>query len=83
MGDEQRKLNYQKLSKYVRKYTSAWWGESFVKELRRISETSDRKVRFNTPKGENPSEAAETHQESKQDLPIRTKESEDTKESER
>ena len=83
MGDEQRKLNYQKLSKYVRKYTSAWWGESFVKELRRISETSDRKVRFNTPKGENPSEAAETHQDGKQDLPIRTKESEDTKESER
>jgi trehalose 6-phosphate synthase len=80
MGDEQRKLNYQKLSKYVRKYTSAWWGESFVKELRRISETSDRKVRFNT---ENNSEPAETHQESKQDLPIRTKESEDAKESER
>ncbi|KAJ4400618.1 Trehalose-6-P synthase/phosphatase complex synthase subunit [Didymella pomorum] len=50
MGDEQRNLNYQKLSKYVRKYTSAWWGESFVKELRRISETADRKVRFNTPK---------------------------------
>jgi trehalose 6-phosphate synthase len=25
---------------------SAWWGESFVTELRRISETSDRKVRF-------------------------------------
>ncbi|KAF2821807.1 glycosyl transferase [Ophiobolus disseminans] len=43
MGDEQRALNYQKLSKYVRKYTSAWWGESFVTELRRISETVDRK----------------------------------------
>jgi trehalose 6-phosphate synthase len=39
-------LNYQKLSKYVRKYTSAWWGESFVTELRRISETSDRKVQY-------------------------------------
>ena len=80
MGDEQRKLNYQKLSKYVRKYTSAWWGESFVKELRRISETSDRKVRFNTPKAEEP--AAETHQDGKQELPIRTKEAEDTKVSE-
>lgn len=54
MGDEQRNINYQKLSKYVRKYTSAWWGESFVKELRRISETADRKVRFNTPKVEDP-----------------------------
>jgi trehalose 6-phosphate synthase len=25
---------------------SAWWGESFVNELRRISETSDRKVQY-------------------------------------
>lgn len=48
MGDEQRSLNYQKLSKYVRKYTSAWWGESFVTELRRISENSDRKVHFSS-----------------------------------
>jgi trehalose 6-phosphate synthase len=31
---------------------SAWWGESFVNELRRISQTADRKVRFNTPKTE-------------------------------
>ncbi|KAF1931970.1 glycosyltransferase family 20 protein [Didymella exigua CBS 183.55] len=59
MGDEQRNLNYQKLSKYVRKYTSAWWGESFVKELRRISETADRKVRFNTPKVEDTSAVAD------------------------
>ncbi|KAF2244676.1 glycosyltransferase family 20 protein [Trematosphaeria pertusa] len=46
MGDEQRNLNYQKLSKYIRKYTSAWWGQSFVKELTRISEQAERKVRF-------------------------------------
>ena len=46
MGDEQRSLNYQKLSKYVRKYTSAWWGESFVTELRRISSTLDRKLQY-------------------------------------
>ncbi|KAJ4319750.1 Trehalose-6-P synthase/phosphatase complex synthase subunit [Neodidymelliopsis sp. IMI 364377] len=99
MGDEQRNLNYQKLSKYVRKYTSAWWGESFVNELRRISQTADRKVRFNTGKDEDssavqddtvvkedsvptkdkesdPATAVETHQENKQDLPIRSKESE-------
>jgi trehalose 6-phosphate synthase len=25
---------------------SAWWGESFVNELRRISETGDRKVQY-------------------------------------
>ncbi|KAF2631464.1 glycosyltransferase family 20 protein [Macroventuria anomochaeta] len=103
MGDEQRNLNYQKLSKYVRKYTSAWWGESFVNELRRISQTADRKVRFNTPKVEDtsavqddmaetanvkedtvptkdkesdPATAVETHDENKQDLLMRTKESE-------
>lgn len=96
MGDEQRNLNYQKLSKYVRKYTSAWWGESFVNELRRISQTADRKVRFNTPsadstdgtsavkedsvpvkdKESDPTTAVETHTENKQELPIRTKETE-------
>ncbi|CBX95941.1 hypothetical protein IAQ61_004763 [Plenodomus lingam] len=54
MGDEQRSLNYQKLSKYVRKYTSAWWGESFVTELRRISESGDRKVRFGAVSTANP-----------------------------
>lgn len=37
MDDEKRKSNYLKLSKYVNKYTSAWWGESFVGELNRIS----------------------------------------------
>lgn len=93
MGDEQRNLNYQKLSKYVRKYTSAWWGESFVNELRRISQTADRKVHFNTPsakdssavqddsvpvkdKETDPATAVETQQENKQELPIRTKETE-------
>ncbi|KAJ4383582.1 Trehalose-6-P synthase/phosphatase complex synthase subunit [Didymella sp. IMI 355093] len=73
MGDEQRNLNYQKLSKYVRKYTSAWWGESFVKELRRISETADRKVRFNTPKLEDNSSAGTA--EVKDTVPSKDKES--------
>lgn len=45
MGDEQRQMNYQKLAKYVNKYTSAWWGESFVTELTRISEQAERKLR--------------------------------------
>ncbi|PVI07491.1 glycosyltransferase family 20 protein [Periconia macrospinosa] len=44
MGDEQRNLNYQKLSKYIRKFTSAWWGQSFVTELSRISEQASRKI---------------------------------------
>lgn len=45
MGEEQRALNYQKLAKYVNKYTSAWWGECFVSELTRISEQAEKKLR--------------------------------------
>lgn len=45
MGEEQRKLNFDKLHRYVFKYTSAWWGKSFVDELNRISEVADKKQR--------------------------------------
>ncbi|KAI9698098.1 MAG: Trehalose-6-P synthase/phosphatase complex synthase subunit [Bogoriella megaspora] len=64
MGDEQRASNYQKLEKYVNKYTrlvltpifilvswiiandfgSAWWGQSFVSELTRVSEQKETKL---------------------------------------
>ncbi|KAB2111673.1 Alpha,alpha-trehalose-phosphate synthase [UDP-forming] 1 [Alternaria gaisen] len=71
MGDEQRSLNYQKLSKYVRKYTSAWWGESFVTELRRISETPDRKVHFANVAVAGVDDAAKTASETSSELPIR------------
>ena len=40
MSDEQRALNFAKLDKYVSKYTSAFWGQSFVTELNRISSHS-------------------------------------------
>lgn len=45
MGEEQRAVNYHKLAKYVNKYTSAWWGESFVSELTRISEQAEKKLK--------------------------------------
>ncbi|GAB7346673.1 hypothetical protein MBLNU459_g1798t2 [Dothideomycetes sp. NU459] len=45
MNDEQKAINYQKLAKYVNKYTSAWWGESFVNELTRISEQAEKKLK--------------------------------------
>lgn len=62
MGEEQRTLNFEKLDKYVQKYTryvyhqtlvtcfssynsSAWWGQSFVGELTRISEQADKKTK--------------------------------------
>ncbi|CAO3622707.1 unnamed protein product [Cunninghamella blakesleeana] len=38
MSDETRKSNYQKLYRYVTKYTAAYWGASYVNELRRVSE---------------------------------------------
>ena len=44
MADEQRKVNYQKLEKYVNKYTSAWWGETFTNELMKISEQTRNNV---------------------------------------
>ncbi|KAI5304712.1 Trehalose-6-P synthase/phosphatase complex synthase subunit, partial [Ascosphaera pollenicola] len=46
MSNEQRALNFQKLDKYVSKYTSAFWGKSFVSELTRISEHSEKKLRL-------------------------------------
>ena len=33
MSPEQRLVNHQKLYRYVTKYTSAYWGSGFVKEL--------------------------------------------------
>ncbi|KAK3672168.1 Trehalose-6-P synthase/phosphatase complex synthase subunit [Recurvomyces mirabilis] len=45
MSDEQRAINYQKMARYVNKYTSAWWGESFVSELTKISEQAERKLK--------------------------------------
>ncbi|RAL64711.1 hypothetical protein DID88_001742 [Monilinia fructigena] len=43
MSPEQREINFKKLEKYVFKYTSAWWGESFVGELMKISEHAAKK----------------------------------------
>jgi len=43
MSPEQREINFKKLEKYVFKYTSAWWGESFVGELVKISDHANRK----------------------------------------
>lgn len=43
MDAEQRLNNFKKLESYVFKYTSAWWGESFVGELNRISIAAEKK----------------------------------------
>lgn len=48
MTPEKREANFRKLERYVFKYTSAWWGQSFVSELTRLSaaagEGTDRKI---------------------------------------
>ncbi|ESZ96813.1 alpha,alpha-trehalose-phosphate synthase [Sclerotinia borealis F-4128] len=44
MSPEQKEINFKKLEKYVFKYTSAWWGESFVSELMKISEHAAKKA---------------------------------------
>ncbi|KPI43050.1 Alpha,alpha-trehalose-phosphate synthase [UDP-forming] 1 [Cyphellophora attinorum] len=46
MSPEVRSQNYAKLSKYVNKYTSAFWGMSFVDELKRISAHGERKLKL-------------------------------------
>ncbi|TID22470.1 putative 4-hydroxy-2-oxoglutarate aldolase [Venturia nashicola] len=44
MGDEQRKINYEKLARYVNKYTSSWWGQTFVTEMVRMIEQPEKKL---------------------------------------
>ncbi|ANB12848.1 alpha,alpha-trehalose-phosphate synthase (UDP-forming) TPS1 [Sugiyamaella lignohabitans] len=40
MSEEKRRVNHQKLLKYVSKYTAAFWGDNFVSELEKISEAT-------------------------------------------
>lgn len=37
LAQEKRAVNHQKLYKYISKYTSAYWGENFVKELFKLN----------------------------------------------
>ncbi|KAI1162761.1 glycosyl transferase [Nemania serpens] len=41
MSPATREANYRKLERYVFKYTSAWWGQSFVTELTRVDATEE------------------------------------------
>ncbi|KAF1963620.1 alpha,alpha-trehalose-phosphate synthase 1 [Byssothecium circinans] len=85
MGDEQRNMNYQKLSKYIRKYTSAWWGSSFVNELTRISEQAERR-RFYRRSLANDNKTSSPislpNRPSSSDVPTEAKEAEKQKEAE-
>ncbi|KAK4177898.1 glycosyl transferase [Triangularia setosa] len=48
MSPEQREANYRKLERYVFKYTSAWWGQSFVTELTRIPTFEEQQAEHST-----------------------------------
>ncbi|KAJ1644440.1 Trehalose-6-P synthase/phosphatase complex synthase subunit [Coemansia asiatica] len=41
MSPEQREENFNKLHKYVSKFTAAYWGLSFIEELKRVSQAAD------------------------------------------
>ncbi|KAJ2704312.1 Trehalose-6-P synthase/phosphatase complex synthase subunit [Coemansia sp. IMI 203386] len=41
MTAEQREQNFNKLYKYVTKFTAAYWGLSFIDELKRVSQAAD------------------------------------------
>ncbi|KAJ1739785.1 Trehalose-6-P synthase/phosphatase complex synthase subunit [Coemansia sp. RSA 1086] len=41
MSAEQRAANFNMLYKYVTKYTAAYWGVSFISELKRVSQAAD------------------------------------------
>ncbi|KAL1919023.1 uncharacterized protein VTP21DRAFT_2404 [Calcarisporiella thermophila] len=42
MPEPERKANHEKLYRYVTKYTAAYWGISFIKELRHVTEELSR-----------------------------------------
>lgn len=49
MSPELREANYRKLERYVFKYTSAWWGQSFVTELTKVCADQGEKKDPNPP----------------------------------
>ena len=46
MPVEQRKQNHDKLYRYVLKYTAAYWGTSFVKDMKRVIEDTSGHAKF-------------------------------------
>lgn len=73
MSPEQREANFKKLERYVFKYTSAWWGQSFVAELTRISGgQGDGSVSSSSPSSSSaPGAAAKQGAADKKTMPLR------------
>ncbi|KAL2266732.1 hypothetical protein VTJ83DRAFT_6084 [Remersonia thermophila] len=71
MSPEQREANYRKLERYVFKHTSAWWGQSFVTELTRISDAAaaeDAAGKAKPLEGEAPADGEEVQPEDKAEV---------------
>ncbi|KAJ3285942.1 Trehalose-6-P synthase/phosphatase complex synthase subunit [Rhizoclosmatium sp. JEL0117] len=51
MSEEQKLANYNKLNRYVNKYTASHWGSAFVTELKQVNQTNDSSqlLRLNIP----------------------------------
>ncbi|KAF2155072.1 glycosyltransferase family 20 protein [Myriangium duriaei CBS 260.36] len=46
MGESDKKVMHDRLFARVSKYTSSWWGESFINELVRVSDSTDDHLRI-------------------------------------
>ncbi len=51
MSQDMRQSNFQKLHRYILKYTSEFWGQSFITELSRMSEQADERENPYSEKG--------------------------------
>ncbi len=54
MGPQQRQENWKRMNDYVMKFTSAYWGTSFIEELMRIGSNHIQEVRMRLPSDETP-----------------------------
>lgn len=54
MGPQQREENWKRMNDYVMKFTSAYWGTSFIEELMRIGSNHIQEVRMRHPSDETP-----------------------------
>jgi len=61
LSDEVRAENYAKLAHRVWKYTSRWWGDSFVKEIVRIKEDQLAEQEMRLESGSDSQEEKEKH----------------------
>lgn len=41
MDEERRRENWTSMNRYVNKFTSSWWGQTFVEEIRQLGEQLD------------------------------------------